>query len=212
MSSRRDFNRRGLESLVKSGALDGLGGNRAQMLAALPVFLDQLDSENRRNVEGQLDLFGSPDGEEYAEPPLPVKEELPYADLLAMEKEVTGLYMTGHPLKPYEKICRILRVDRLDRIFTSVEENNGDYRDGGTVTVLGMLTSVRQKNTKQDAAMAYVTVEDLFGAVEMLVFPKTLSRFVSFIRPGAVLLIRARISVRAVSYTHLAISGTAASG
>jgi DNA polymerase-3 subunit alpha len=196
MSGRRDFNRRGLESLVKSGALDGLGGNRAQMLAALPVFLDQLDSENRRNVEGQLDLFGSPDGEEYAEPPLPVKEELPYADLLAMEKEVTGLYMTGHPLKPYEKICRILRVDRLDRIFTSVEENNGDYRDGGTVTVLGMLTSVRQKNTKQDAAMAYVTVEDLFGAVEMLVFPKTLSRFVSFIRPGAVLLIRARISVR----------------
>ena len=116
--------------------------------------------------------------------------------LLTMEKEVTGLYLTGHPLKPYEPVYKALRTDRIDRIVTSLEEGNGDYRDGGTVRVLGMLTSVRSKTTKSDATMAYVMVEDLYGALEMLVFPQTLSRFVSLIRPGQVLYIRARISVR----------------
>lgn len=88
-----------------------------------------------------MDLFGSQEGGNFADPPLAAAQELPYADLLAMEKEVTGLYLTGHPLKPYEPVYKVLRADRTDRILTSLEEGNGDYRDGGTVRVLGMLTS-----------------------------------------------------------------------
>ena len=196
LSSCRDFNRRGLESLIKCGALDGLADNRNQMLLSMETVLDQLDSQSRYNIEGQMDLFGSQEGGDFADPPLAAAQELPYADLLAMEKEVTGLYLTGHPLKPYEPVYKVLRADRTDRILTSLEEGNGDYRDGGTVRVLGMLTSVRSKTTKNDATMAYTTVEDLYGSLEMLVFPQTLSRFVSLIRPGQVLYIRARISVR----------------
>lgn len=114
-----------------------LADNRNQMLLSMETVLDQLDSQSRYNIEGQMDLFGSQEGGNFADPPLAAAQELPYADLLAMEKEVTGLYLTGHPLKPYEPVYKVLRADRTDRILTSLEEGNGDYRDGGTVRVLG---------------------------------------------------------------------------
>lgn len=100
MTPCRDFNRRGLDSLIRCGALDGLGANRNQMIQAADRLIDQYEELNRRNLSGQMGFFDSPEldgGEE----PLPAVPELPYSELLAMEKEVAGLYLSGHPLAPY---------------------------------------------------------------------------------------------------------------
>ena len=201
LSTRREFNRRALESLVRSGALDGLGANRRQMMESMDAFLGMLEEQNRRNLSGQMGFFDSPGEEGYGEPTLPDLPEYPYAELLAMEKEVTGLYMSGHPLKPYAAMYAPLHAARIDRILLAAEEGEGgsgggDYKDGDTVTLLGMVGGVRQKTTRSNATMAYVTLEDLYGTLELLFFPRTLTSCVSQLQPGKVLLVRGRLSMR----------------
>lgn len=196
MSSYREFNRRALESLVKCGALDGLGANRRQMLEGAGLVLDWLDDASRRNIDGQIGFFDDPEGGAASEPSLPDIPELPYAERLAMEKEVAGLYMSGHPLQPYAAAYKALRADRTDRILAAAEEATGDYRDGAVVTLLGMVTGVRQKTTKNNATMAYVTLEDLYGALELLVFPKTLTQYGPMLQTGNVVVAAGRLSLR----------------
>ena len=175
LSVRREFNSRALESLIRCGALDGLGANRRQMLENTESVLSQLDEQNRRNLSGQIGFFDTTGDESFGEPALPALPEYSYAELLSMEKEVTGLYISGHPLTPYTDIYRDSRVDRIDLILSSAEDETGDYKDGDNVTLLGMVGSVRQKTTKSNATMAYATIEDLYGSIELLVFPRILS-------------------------------------
>lgn len=197
LSTRREFNRRALESLVRSGALDGLGANRRQMLESIDAFLGMLEEENRRNLSGQMGFFDSPEDAEYSEPSLPDLPEYPYAELLAMEKETAGLYMSGHPLQPYADMYSSLRAARIDEILASAEdEGRGDYKDGESVTLLGMISAVRQKTTRSNTTMAYVTLEDLYGSMELLVFPRVLSASLSQLQAGKVLLVRGRLSMR----------------
>ena len=113
-----------------------------------------------------------------------------------MEKEVTGLYMSGHPLQPYAVLYDQLRAARIDRILSSAEESGGEYTDGDAVTLLGMVAQIRTKTTKSNTMMAYVTLEDLYGSIEVLVFPRTLSQFAPLLQPGSVVLLNGRISVR----------------
>ena len=176
LSPCREFNRRGLDSLIRCGALDGLGANRRQMLEIADRVIDQLDDQNRRNLDGQMGFFDTPGLEGNDEIPLPDVPELPYAELLAMEKEVAGLYLSGHPLAPYAPLYKTLRAARIDRILTSLEEGSGGYADGAQVQLLGMIGAVRTQTTKNGGVMAYVQFEDLYGAMELLVFPQTLSQ------------------------------------
>ncbi len=196
LSTRREFNRRALESLVRCGALDGLGANRRQMMEAIEPFLGMLEEQNRRSLSGQMGFFDSPEDAGYGEPALPDLPEFPYAELLAMEKEITGLYITGHPLQPYAEMYGRVRAARIDQILISAEEGGGDYRDGETVTLLGMVGAVRQKTTRSNTTMAYVTLEDLYGSMELLVFPRVLSANIGLLKPGNVLLVRGRLSMR----------------
>lgn len=192
----REFNRRALDSLIRCGALDGLGLNRRQMLENADAVIDQLDDANRRNVEGQLGFFDSPDADGFSEPAFAQVPELPYAELLAMEKETTGLYLSGHPLAPYAAFYQTGRLARIDRILGAAEEEDGDYTDGAVVTVLCMVTAVRTKVTKSKATMAYLTAEDLYGSIEVLVFPKILSQYGPMLQAGNAVLLRGRISLR----------------
>lgn len=196
MTGLREFNRRALESLIQSGALDGLGANRRQMMEGAQFILDSLENDQRRNLEGQIGFFDSPDAGILAEPELPKLEDYSYAQRLAMEKEVTGLYMSGHPLQPYAVLYDQLRAARIDRILSSAEESGGEYTDGDAVTLLGMVAQIRTKTTKSNTMMAYVTLEDLYGSIEVLVFPRTLSQFAPLLQPGSVVLLNGRISVR----------------
>ncbi len=193
MSAYRDCNRRAVESLIKCGALDGLGANRRQMLSGMDAILSSLEEDRRRNVDGQIGFFDTPEfsgGQEE----LPAAEEFSHDDLMAMEKDVTGLYLSGHPLEPYVKWYDRADIAHTDRILTAFEEQNGEYRDDDTVTVMGLLSPLRTKQTRRNETMAYAAVEDLFGSLPVLLFPKTLARFGNLLQGERPLLVTGRLN------------------
>ncbi|MBQ3149851.1 MAG: DNA polymerase III subunit alpha [Clostridia bacterium] len=190
----KEFNRRAVESLIKSGALDSFPTNRRQMLMMLPEVLDSLESDRRSSIEGQLGFF-EVSGIKETEPTPPDVQELPHEELMAMEKETTGLYLSGHPMAKYADDAAALKAVRLSDIAAEKDEMTSFY-DNQHVRVLGIITSVKKKITKNNDSMAFLTVEDMTGSVEVIVFPKTLSESGSFIQEGKIVLINGRISIR----------------
>lgn len=190
----RDMNRRAVESLIKCGALDGLGSNRREMLLSVELVLDTLEDDKRRNVEGQMGFFDTPGAEEGGEPALQKAEDFSAGDKLAMEKEVTGMYLSGHPMAAYSSLYQTGEYARMDAIFQSLEEESPKYRDGQKVTLLAIVTGVRKKVTKAGGTMAFVTLEDMYGAMTALVFPKTLEQDGSLLYEGAVVEAAGRLS------------------
>ncbi len=195
MSGKKDFNRRAVESLIKCGALDHLGHNRREMMLAYEGVLDRLDEDNRRNLEGQLGFFDDPADTTDSSPIIPRQDEFTHSEKLAMEKEVTGLYISGHPLEPYRSTYKALKLTRINRILAA-EGERSDLKDGDTLRLLVLVDSLRTKTTKTHETMAYVTVEDLFGSMEMLVFPKVLARYQALLHEGQAVLLTGRLSVR----------------
>lgn len=191
----RDLNRRAIESLVKCGALDGLGNNRREMLLAVERVLDSLEADKRRNVEGQMGFFDAPGSAQGGEPPLDKTEDFSAADKLNMEKEVTGMYLSGHPMAAYAGFYQEGGYARMDEILQSAgERETGRYQDGQWVTLLGMVVGVRKKATKNNAQMAFVSLEDMYGAITALVFPKVLEQYGSLLYEGAVVEVQGKLS------------------
>ncbi len=186
----KDLNRRAIESLVKCGALDGLGNNRKEMLLAVGHVLESLDNEKRRNLEGQMGFFDSPQASASGDPPLDPAEDFSHGDKLAMEKEVTGMYLSGHPMAEYAGLYASGAYARLDEVQKSAQGEEGAspvYQDGQRVKVLGIVTGVRKKATRSGAVMAFVTLEDMYGAIVCLVFPKVLEQWGNLLYEGAVI-------------------------
>ena len=191
----RDLNRRAIENLVKCGALDGLGNNRREMLLAVERVLDSLEADKRRNVEGQMGFFDTPGSAQGGEPPLDKTEDFSAADKLNMEKEVTGMYLSGHPMAAYAGLYQEGGYARMDEILQSAgERETGRYQDGQWVTLLGMVVGVRKKATKNNAQMAFATLEDMYGAITALVFPKVLEQYGSLLYEGAVVAVQGKLS------------------
>ncbi len=198
MTRHREFNRRALDSLIRCGALDGLDANRRQMLEASAFVLDRLEETGRRNLEGQLGFFDQSELRDNDEPALPRAEEFSYEELLAMEKDVSGLYLTGHPLKPYEALHARLQADRTDRILDAFSDEMAadGYTDGQAVKLLGVLGNVQVKTTRTNAQMAYVKLEDLYGSLELVVFSRVLEQCRAVLRTGQTVIVRGKISAR----------------
>ena len=191
----RDLNRRAIESLVKCGALDGLGNNRREMLLAVERVLDSIEADKRRNLEGQMGFFDAPGSAQGGEPPLEKTEDFSAADKLNMEKEVTGMYLSGHPMAAYAGLYQEGGYARMDEILQSAgERETGRYQDGQWVTLLGMVVGVRKKATKNNAQMAFVSLEDMYGAITALVFPKVLEQYGSLLYEGAVVEVQGKLS------------------
>lgn len=186
--SRKGMNIRALESLIRCGALDGLGANRRQMTMSAKPVMDGLDSDRRRNLDGQLSFFdmGNLDEREY-EPKLPNVEEFAVSDILAMEKEMTGMYLTGHPMAEFIGSKLEQSSDRIADILESGNDKFARYRDGASVRLLAIISSVKTKITKNNTSMAFVTVEDMSGSIEMLVFPQTYSDCARYIDEGSII-------------------------
>lgn len=192
----KEFNKRAVESLIKSGALDNLGLNRHQMLNMLPLIISQLDSEKSRNIIGQIGFFDN--GSQFAlsnEPEPPDVSELPYNELLSMEKDVVGFYLSGHPMKEFEYIRKKIKPDMISNIIES-EGINGKYSDNSEVTVYAMISKVERKTTKSGASMCFIDVEDLTGSCECIVFSKLYNEKALLISEGNIILIRGKISIR----------------
>ena len=196
LSAHREFNRLGLDSLIRCGALDGMGLSRKQMILMSPVVMDQLDNQSRYAMDGQVGFFDAAEAAGDAPIAIPDVEEVPYAQLLEMEKEATGLYLTGHPLTPYKEHYKPLRCVRLDRVLAAIEEGADTYRDGTTVRLLCMVGAARVQPTKSGAKMAYIRVEDLYGSIEAVVFPKTLAQYEELLQAGRAVLMTGRLDVQ----------------
>ena len=197
-----EMNRRALESLIKCGALDGLGHNRREMLASVNLVMDSLDDDRHRNLEGQMGFFDTPEtaGQKVEIPRL---DEFTSSEKLAMEKEVTGMYLSGHPVSEYSDLFRRKAVVSMGEIQKDAAEHGDRFRDGNRVRVLGAVQSVKQKLTKSSGTMAFVTLEDLFGSMELLVFPNVYSRSHTLLREGQIVLAEGRISLTEEKDTKL---------
>lgn len=191
-----DFNKRAVESLIKSGALDGLGANRRQMLMAMNEIIDELDSKKRRNVEGQIGLFDSVGGESHSESALKFFDEFPQSELLAMEKSTTGLYLSGHPMASHAELAASMGCVRIAELANSGENIHSSHKDGERTKIMGIITDVKKKITKSDTTMAFVDVEDTSGSIEIIVFPKVLTENAMMLETGKVLVFYGRLDVR----------------
>ena len=204
-----DVNKRCVESLIKCGAFDSLGVFRSRLAAVFDKMMDGIAQNRKRNMEGQLSLFEfREDTGNNADLPstdenYPDIREFPPKMLLSMEKEMLGLYVSGHPLMEYEK-----EIARRVTLFSSdlAEESAGDEEgaagnganlaDGMMVTVGGIITGKKTKTTKSNNLMAFITLEDLYGSMEIIVFPTTLVRYGQFLTEENIVLVRGRVSVR----------------
>ena len=196
-----DLNRRVVESLIKCGAFDSLGGRRSQLLEVYGQVLDAAAQQRRKNLEGQFDLFGGGEGEEsfgQVEVALPDIPEFDRHKLMAMEKETTGLYLSGHPMDEYREAARRARAVPMGSILADFAKESGPetYRDEQRLTLAGIVAAYKTKTIKNNALMAYVTLEDDTGALELLVFARTLERCGSYLREGAAVCAEGRLSVR----------------
>ncbi len=194
----KDFNRRAIESLVKCGAFDGMGANRRQMCAVIDPIIEELDNTKRRNVEGQIG-FGDLSSGSAAEPTeskssfaYPPSEEFSPEMLLKYEKEVAGMYLSGHPMAQYRELSKALKCAQIGDI--AAEESR--YKDNDRVLLLGLITSAKKKITKSDATMAFLNFEDMTGSIEVIVFPKTLIEKPTMFHEGNILLLHGRVSMR----------------
>lgn len=194
-----EFNRRAVESLIQSGALDDLGANRRQMLEVLPTVLTNLESQKNRNIDGQIGFFDICEElrETEEDIPLPPLAEMDYEERMRLEKATTGLYISGHPMKPYSGLVESLQSARTVELLEAGDPQlQSRYRDNMKVRVLGIITKMRKKITKSNATMAFLTLEDMFGAIETLVFPKTLLEYDGLLQEGNIVLLQGRLSLR----------------
>ena len=198
----QELNRRVLESLIKSGAFDSLHCRRSQLMQVYGQVLDGIAESRRRNVEGQLDLFGMGTQEEQsaAQPALVLPDipEYSAAELMTMEKETTGLYLTGHPMDQYRELVRRRGAVPIGSIMTDFarEEGPQEYRDGQRVTVAGIVAAYKTRTTRNNTLMAYVNLEDDTGGMELLCFSRVMDESGGYIRDNSALLVTGKISVR----------------
>ena len=188
-----ELNKRAVENFIKCGAMDCFGNHRSELLAVYENMMDSIASSRKKNLEGQMGLFAMlEDDEPAASIPIPKLAEMKRADLMAMEKETTGIYITGHPMDDYRGYLRNTHVMPIGRLM----EEDCPVKDEQIVSVAGIVQSVKMKTTRNNSMMAYVTVEDDTAAIEMLAFSNVLTQFGSYIKENMPVVITGRLSVR----------------
>ncbi len=194
-------NKKCIESLIKAGAFDELGETRATLLASFEGIIDTIADNERKSLKGQVSMFDL--GEEIKESNIDemkyniqVKPELSAKELLSMEKEMLGLYISGHPLENLrEQILSQTNIDTL-KMHEIAGGESTEYKDGQSVTYAGIVTQVKKKYTKKNTLMAFVTVEDLYGSCEIIVFDSCFQKSNSILIEENVVLIEGRLSLR----------------
>lgn len=190
-----EINRRAVESMIKAGAFDKLEINRHGMMNAVEGILKSVESDARKNLDGQMDLFGSlgdVNNTTISDYKIPECEEYPYDVLLQMEKEVSGLYLSGHPLNQYR--------DAIEKYSSyKISDLNGEEAhqyDNRSVRIVCAIVRSKTINTKSGGVMAFITVEDLSGTMEVLAFPKILLKCAEAVRENAVVVVSGRVSYK----------------
>ncbi len=195
-----DLNRRVLESLIRSGAFDATGARRSQLMQVCDQVAGAVADAHKQTLEGQFDLFGGGGEDTVTVPeiPLPNIPEFTQRERMLMEKEVTGLYLSGHPMDEYRAAARAQNAQPIGPILADFAREEGPqrYRDGQQVTLAGIVTAVKTKTTKNNTLMAYVTLEDDTGAMELLVFSRTLNEAGGYLKVNLPAVVTGKLSVR----------------
>lgn len=195
----RELNRRALESLIQAGAFDSMGFHRSQLLKVFERVVDAVANERKKNVEGQLDLFGLGMEEVHdQEIDMPNIPELSKRELLTMEKQTTGLYLSGHPMDAYRELAVRASAAPIRKITEdlSVDADQPYYKDGMTVRLACVVSGMRLKATKSGSMMAYAVVEDITGSIELVIFPNALQQYGAYFSEDAAILVTGRIDAR----------------
>jgi len=201
----KDINKRCIESFIKCGAFDSFGIYRSRLMAVYEKIIDSVAGRKKRNIEGQMNLFqisgidiSDDESESY-----PELKEFPSEMLLSMEKDMLGLYISGHPLKKYENTLKeYVTLSSTDLVLVHEDEgqesanNIKSICDGMNVVMGGIITGRITKTTKSNNMMAFITVEDLYGSFEVIVFPAVLKRFQRLLEVESIILIKGRISMK----------------
>ena len=188
-----ELNKRAVENFIKCGAMDCFGYHRSELLAVYDSMMDAVASTRKKNLEGQMGLFSMLEEDDSAAAiEIPKLNEMKKADLMAMEKETTGIYISGHPMddyRPYLKGTRVIPIGAL------MEEDSA-YQDEQIVSVAGIVQNVKMKTTRNNSMMAYVTIEDDTAAIETLAFSNVINQYGSYLRENEAVVITGRLSVR----------------
>ena len=196
----KELNRRAVENLIRAGAFDSMGFKRKALLRVAGVMIDGIQQESRNNVEGQLNLFGEPDFEEAGaiSIKLPEVDEYTRSELLAMEKETAGLYLSGHPMDEYRAAVRRAGIVPIGAVLADAASENEKktYPDGAVVTLAGVVQSSRTRTTKSNTLMSYISLEDDSGTMELIAFRRALDTGSVYIKDNALIVVRGRISMR----------------
>ena len=195
--SGKEVNKRTLENFIKSGAFDSLGGTRKQFMQVYEQVLDQISQDRKNSLTGQMSLFDLLSGEEKEEFELrlPNVGEYEKEEKLAFEKEVLGVYISGHPLEEYGEQLR-KNISAVTTDFLPDEESGYPrVRDGAKEILGGMITDKTIKYTKNNKTMAFLTLEDLVGTVEVIVFPRDYERNAELLKEDSKVFIQGRVSV-----------------
>lgn len=198
----QDMNKRALEGLISCGAFDSMGVKRSQLLAVYEKALDGTAKAARDNVAGQMSLFDTI--EEQSEMQFPNIDELDKKTMLKMEKQSTGLYFSGHPMEEYTDKIKKLTKYNISDVLTSVhKDEDGNYhavegglKDGDMMIICAAIASRKNKTTRSNAQMAFLNVEDVYGSVECIVFPKVLNEFSPLLQEDNLVAIACRLSIR----------------
>ena len=202
----KDINKRVIESLIKCGGFDEMGYNRASLMMGYEKVLESVSLERKKNIKGQISLFDSLDGLgqneeidrfENSTTSIASIQEFEEREKLALEKEVLGMYVSGHPLSEYEKELET-RTSLNTKKLNEVKENLDKYlaMDQENVIIGGMISNKRIQTTKRNEIMAFLEVEDLYGSIEVIVFPRILQQYNTIVNEENIVYIKGRLSIQ----------------
>ena len=188
-----ELNKRAVENFIKCGAMDCFGYHRSELLAVYDTMMDSIASSRKKNLEGQMGLFAMlQDEDQAAAIPIPKLAEMKKADLMLLEKETTGIYLSGHPMDDYRHLLKGTHVVPIGNLL----DEESTYEDDQIISVAGVVQSIKMKTTRNNSMMAYVTIEDDTAAIEMLAFSNVISQYGNYLVENAPVVITGRLSLR----------------
>ena len=195
--SGKEVNKRTIESFIKAGALDSLPGTRKQLMMVYVQILDEVADQKKNHLSGQLSFFDfmEDDQKTMFQDTYPDVGEYSKEEILAFEKEVLGIYVSGHPLESYSSLIdKNITVKSSDFLLDDVT-NQPKVKDGAFETIGGIITSVTRKTTRTNSVMAFITIEDTVGVVEVIIFPRQYEAYRHLINEEAKVFVRGRVTV-----------------
>ena len=194
-----NVNKKCIESLIKAGCFDDMGQTRNTLLASFEGILDTINNQNRNSLANQVTMFDivSNDATDEIKYNYIVLDELDKKELLSQEKEMLGIYISGHPLDSIrESIIKNTNINSLDLKKIGDNEEESNFKDGQNVKYAGTITSVKKKYTKKNTIMAFVTVEDLYGSAEIIIFDSVYNRVSNILIEDNIILVEGRLSIK----------------